>query len=297
VNTAEGSVAVVIPARDAQAFLCDAIESVFEQTVAVQEIVVVDDGSTDGTPRVAATYRDRVNLVRQEPRGLPSARNQGVSATRASMILFLDADDILRPDCVERLTEKMNSNPALGLVHGGFAIVDKAQHVVGYRLDGVSGDPRRQMLLPRSASIHGGGTGTLVRRYAFEAVEGFDEKMTHSEDWDFFYRVGSRFEIGFVCEPVFAYRVYDGNMHHNINRMRESMLYAYGKAFSTADPGILSIKRQAYARLHSTIAGSYLHAGQPLRSLEHVIRAGIAYPPQLGYAARLPLRRYCRTPR
>ena len=77
-------VAVVIPARDAAAFIVDALDSVLAQTVPLSEIVVVDDGSTDETARIVADYDNGVRLLRQAPSGLPAARNVGVAATSAA---------------------------------------------------------------------------------------------------------------------------------------------------------------------------------------------------------------------
>lgn len=290
--TAEPSarIAVVIPARNAASFISDALESVLAQSVEIDEVFVVDDGSTDATAEIAGRAGPPVRVLSHRPAGLPAARNAGVAASTAELILFLDADDVLEPTCAEKLREVLAADPGLGMVHGGFTAVDQGRRPLHARLAGVTGDPRVAMLLPSDQLLHGGGSGTLVTRRAFEAIGGFDESMRHSEDWDFCYRLGARFRLAFVPEALFQYRLHGSSMHHDVDAMRESMLYAYGKAFREADPVIQPLRRRAYAQLHSTIAGSYLHARRPLRALNHLVRAAVMYPPQIGYALRWPQR-------
>jgi glycosyltransferase involved in cell wall biosynthesis len=95
------TVSVVIPAYNAEAYLREALDSVFAQTRPPDEVVVVDDGSTDRTSEVAASYGDRVRLLRQPNRGEAAARNAGVLAARGALIAFLDADDTWLPRYLE----------------------------------------------------------------------------------------------------------------------------------------------------------------------------------------------------
>jgi glycosyltransferase involved in cell wall biosynthesis len=281
---------VVIPARNAAHFISTALDSVLGQTVTIDDVVVVDDGSTDDTAAVVGRYGNPVRVVRQEPSGLPAARNAGVAATGAERILFLDADDVLEPECAARLGRKMDTGSDLGLVHCGFLAVDRDLRPIRTRLRGVEGDPRAALLLPDGELIHGGGTGTLVQKQAFDVIGGFDETMNHSEDWDFCFRMGTRFKLGFVPEALFLYRIHDGNMHQNVEAMQRNMLYAFSKAFFDADPGIHRLRRRAYSQLHSTLAGSYLHSRRPGHAIAHLVRGIMLYPPQAAYALRLPQR-------
>ncbi len=95
------TVSLVIPAYNAEAYLREALDSAFAQTRPPDEVIVVDDGSGDRTPEIAASYGDRVRLLRQPNRGEAAARNTGVRVARGDLIAFLDADDTLLPRCLE----------------------------------------------------------------------------------------------------------------------------------------------------------------------------------------------------
>src|SRR6185503_2024667 len=110
-------VSAVIPAYQAAAFLADAVESVLAQTEPVGEIVVVDDGSTDGTAAVAASFGDRVRYVRQENQGVAAARNRGVAEARGRLVAFLDADDTWEPEKTARQLAHLRAHPDYAAVY------------------------------------------------------------------------------------------------------------------------------------------------------------------------------------
>jgi glycosyltransferase involved in cell wall biosynthesis len=101
-SAAHQLVTVVIPCYNQAHFLGEAIESVLEQTYPHYEIVVVDDGATDNTSEVASRYPGKVRLIRQENRGLSGARNTGIRHSEGEYMVFLDADDRLLPEALER---------------------------------------------------------------------------------------------------------------------------------------------------------------------------------------------------
>ena len=111
------TVAIIIPAFNAAAFLGEAVESALAQTHAASQIVVVDDGSTDTTAAVAEKFADAVMFLRQANAGVSAARNHGAAQVAADWLLFLDADDRLRPDALARLLSRANES-MLGAIYG-----------------------------------------------------------------------------------------------------------------------------------------------------------------------------------
>ncbi len=123
-------VSVVIPAYNAERYIAQTLRSVFEQTYAPYEVIVVDDGSTDGTGRVVAQMGDRVRYERQANQGASAARNRGVELAQGEWIAFLDADDAWYPNRLEVQLDYAASNPQVGFIYSDFALVDEGGRVL-----------------------------------------------------------------------------------------------------------------------------------------------------------------------
>lgn len=130
----EAAVGVVIPAYNAGQFLVEAVESVRAQTFLNWECIIVDDGSTDDTPRYLTSCQDpRIHYVRQENRGERQARLRGFSLTRAPKIVFLDADDRLFSDALARFMDFLDQHPSIGVAYGERMLIDSEGHPLGWR--------------------------------------------------------------------------------------------------------------------------------------------------------------------
>jgi glycosyltransferase involved in cell wall biosynthesis len=111
-------VSVVIPAHDSEKYLSAAIESVLAQTYASLEVIVVDDGSNDGTGEIARSYSPRVRTIRQTQSGPAAARNRGVRESHGAFIAFLDADDLWVPHKLAWQMQTLDADPAIDAVFG-----------------------------------------------------------------------------------------------------------------------------------------------------------------------------------
>jgi glycosyltransferase involved in cell wall biosynthesis len=111
-------VSVIIPVYQGERYLGEALESVLAQTRAPEEVIVIDDGSTDGTAVVAASFGSRVTLVRQPNRGTAVARNVGIDRATRPFVAFLDADDVATPERLERQLELLDRDSPPDLVFG-----------------------------------------------------------------------------------------------------------------------------------------------------------------------------------
>ena len=167
----DARVSVVIPVRNGEALLAEAIESVLMQTITASEIVVVDDGSTDGTAAVAADY-PRVKYLWQEPAGQAQARNFGVSQANGTYLAFLDADDLWAAHKLECQLDAFSTTPGLAMVF--------AHAIEFYRRDS-AGHPIA-IGKPIPALVPG---AMLVRRDAFTKVGPFvsDWQVGEVVDW------------------------------------------------------------------------------------------------------------------
>src|SRR5438132_13618593 len=182
-------VSVVIPAYNAERFVEEAVRSALGQTLRPVDVVVVDDGSSDRTAAVAAAVDPKVDVVRTPNRGVAAARNAGAGRARGSVLAFLDADDVWLPTKLAQQVALLGEHADLGLVHCGVQDVDQSGVPLGIHLDGMSGQVADELLLFRRPVLLGGGSAAVFPRAAFEAVGGFDERLSTSADWDLFYRV------------------------------------------------------------------------------------------------------------
>ncbi len=160
----EVSVSVVIPAHNAQDYLEDAIRSVLDQSVAVAELIVVDDGSTDATAAIAQRFGSVLRYVRQPQSGPGAARNRGVAAASSRYLAFLDADDLWTPDSVSLRVAALSADPSLDAAFG------EVEQFVCDRLS----QSDRQRLRITQRRLPGLLAGSmLVRRSLFDRVGPF----------------------------------------------------------------------------------------------------------------------------
>jgi glycosyltransferase involved in cell wall biosynthesis len=179
VSEADLAIAVVIPVRDGERHLAEALESVLAQDLAPREIVVVDDGSTDRSAEVARAAGPRVRVVSQEAQGAGAARNRGVAETASPWIAFLDADDRWLPGKLRRQHE------ALAEAAGAAACVSYLRQFFSPEL-GREDVPQPEYLLGLSPSC------LLVAREAFLATGGYSTALRAAEAADWWVR----FEAG-----------------------------------------------------------------------------------------------------
>ena len=284
----KGKVSVIIPNFNYARYLAGAVESVLTQTYPDIELIVVDDGSTDASRDILMNYGESIHTIFQQNQGVSAARNNGVAASGGEFVAFLDADDEWLPTKVEKQVAMFSEDPDLGLVHVGVNEIDADGDSIRLRLEGSSGDATRELLLIGRKGVLGGGSGLMVRRTVFDGVGGFDTRLSTSADWEFFFRVASRYRIGFVADVLMKYRFHNTNMRGNVGAMEHDMTLALEKAFADGSNKNRSL---AYGSLYKTLAASYFHAGNYSSFLRTAIRSVSYDPSNLFYFATFPVRR------
>jgi glycosyltransferase involved in cell wall biosynthesis len=263
---AERGVSVVIPTYNHAHFLKDAIDSVLAQSVAPSEILVVDDGSTDHPERVTGHY-PQVTLLTQPNQGLAAARNTGWRAARGFYILFLDADDRLRPGAIAANLAQFERRPDCGMVYGSYCRIDKdGRFLRSVRLRPTGEDPYEALLRTNLIGMH---ATVLYRRDCLEAVGGYDATLREVEDYDLYLRLARCFPVSSTPECIAEYRTHDTNMSHSVPRMLPTVLRVMRKQDATSQekPAWRKAYRQGYSGWKAFYANVQLgHLSTALRS-------------------------------
>ncbi len=178
-------VSVVIPVYNGAATIGRALESIFAQTFTDNEIIVVDDGSTDRTRAILEQYGDRVRLVVQPNCGPAAARNNGARHSSGEYLAFLDADDVWMPRKLELTVAAMLADPDAALVYSDMIVVNEAGE--GFRRSHIRPDtahaPSMDEMLARIWPIM--PSTVVMRRTAFDRTGGFCEQLIGPEDIHF----------------------------------------------------------------------------------------------------------------
>lgn len=287
------SVSVIIPNYNNARFLGQAIDSALAQTLPPREVIVVDDGSTDGSPQVLDGYGDRIRVIRQRNQGVAVARNTGAAIASGDLLAFLDSDDTWLPHKLERQVGRFAAEPTLGLVHGGYEVIDAAGAVLHRNVDGMEGWVAREMLLLRPAVVTS-GSSIVIPRQVFEFVGGFDpdRHLRPSEDFDLCFRIADRFKVGFVPDVLMRYRQHCGNAHTDVASMERATLLIFEKIFRNPDQRLGHLRRSAYGNLHMVLAGSFFSAWRPLSFVKHALKSVWLKPANCSYLLGYPLRRW-----
>lgn len=202
-------VAVVIPTFNHAHFLGEALDSVMAQTRPADEIVVVDDGSSDDPGAVVAAYPG-VRQISQANAGLSAARNAGLAAISADCVVFLDADDLLCPDALAHNLACLAENPDAGFVYGAYERVDAdLRHLLGPCYIAPGDDPLATFLEGNAVGMH---ASVLYPTGKLRKLGGFDPALRSCEDYDAYLKLAKRFGVASHSELTARYRIHDRNM-------------------------------------------------------------------------------------
>ena len=207
-------VSVVIPCFNQAQYVRVAIDSALAQTYPDVEVVVMDDGSTDDTPAVLASYGDRIRTIRQVNAGLSAARNAAIAHSTGAFVVLLDSDDALLPTCVASRMQAALADERVGIVTGYYREIDAEGHTLPRipEVRRVGAQPHLYQTVRRN---WGPPVGWTIRRLALDQCGWFDPALRSCEDWDLLIRISARWRIAYDPCPVALYRQLPGSMSRN----------------------------------------------------------------------------------
>lgn len=223
-------VSVIIPAYNYAAFLPFAVDSALAQNYKSLEIIIVDDGSTDNTADIVASYGNRVRYIYQKNAGLSAARNTGILAAKHPFIAFLDADDVWLPSFVRRTMETFfklgNDVGLIACVHDYIDSTGRPLHIRRHFLDHDCEISARDIIV----STRFAPSSVIARREVFDTCGHFDTSLRSSEDRDMWIRVAARYRAVRLPQPLVQIRRHGNNMSRHADRMKSNIAQVIRKS-------------------------------------------------------------------
>ena len=218
------NISVVIPSYNRKEFLKRSIDSAINQTKKPFEIIVVDDGSTDGTETMIKSDYDFVKFIKQKNKGVSAARNIGIEVSIGEWICFLDSDDEWKKDKLEKQIIAMKSNPGYKFFHcneiwikNGIRINQKKKHK---KYGGDIFDKCLDMCRISPSSV-------MIDKTVFDEVGNFNENLVVCEDYELWLRICDKYRVFFIDEPlIIKYGGHQGQLSYSIESIENHRIKA-----------------------------------------------------------------------
>ncbi len=207
----EPRISVIIPVYNGVKYVAEALQSVFGQTYKDYEIIVADDGSTDGSLEVLKPFSDRITILALPHRGVSATRNSAIAQSHGELIALLDSDDIWEPTKLRTQVAYMDQHPEFALTY---------TYSVNF-----TGQDEGSVSLPRKMDFEGHifrdlftkgcftNSTIIMRRSAFDAVGGYDETFKAAEDYELNMRMSRAFQIGRVPDVLLRRRIHPDSFY------------------------------------------------------------------------------------
>jgi glycosyltransferase involved in cell wall biosynthesis len=250
----DSPVSVILPVYNREQSVARAIRSVLAQTRPPIELIVVDDGSTDGTRDVLDSFGSQITVIEQPHAGPYAARNRGLRHAQGELIAFIDSDDAWLPD---RLASQMPlmERPEVGLVFGDVVHVRPGQErrrVSSFQV----APPRRGRVAAQFAWCNFVPTSTvLVRRRCLDEAGGFSEEVPLSCDYLMWFRIALHHELDFVERVVAEYTLSPDSISADLGRSIEARIQLFsGELARTTEPATRKILKRLLFNLSWSLA-------------------------------------------
>lgn len=203
-------VSVILPVYNGERFVRESIESVLGQTFTDFELIIINDGSTDGTGEILNSFTDpRIVLIERENRGLVDTLNEGLSFAHGEYVARIDADDVMLPERLAKQVAYLDEHPKVAVLGGWAEIINGAGEVIGsYKYPPTGKGGLRAYILKHNPLIH---PTVMYRRDAILRVGGY-RQYRHIEDYELWTRVLAKYRGANLPEIIIKYRVHGGSI-------------------------------------------------------------------------------------
>ncbi len=245
-------VSVVMPTYNRRNYIRESLDSVLAQDFSDYEVIVVDDGSTDGTEEEVRPYEGRIRYIRQENRGAGAARNVGIRKARGKYIAFMDSDDLSRPYHLKCLSSFLDRNPECAMVVGNGSYLggkyrNRSTIISSKRVKRLEqrGVTVKELFDGRVVRLQ----GTMTRKSVLEEVGLLDEWFRMSYDLDLALRIVKNHQIGFINQEIYLWRPHGDNISSDEELRSRENLRALEKLAVDFPEGVEQIGKRAFYNL------------------------------------------------
>lgn len=277
-------VSILTPVYLGEAYVAESIESALSQTYPYFEIIVVNDGSPGNCRELVRPFLSdsRVRYVEKENGGVASARNAALAVAVGEFIGFLDQDDLWLPDKLEKQVRFLDAHPECAFVHARQLYIDSSNRPIDrefINIEPIRGDCF-SLLFERNRI---GVLTVLARKHAVEEAGGFNVSSSGADDYEVWLRISFRRLVGFIDEPVAAYRVHDCNASHDPIKTTEADL-AVIESVCRSLPNIeekisRELIRKRRFKLHWELGGWYSWQERNISEARRHLRAAVLIRP------------------
>lgn len=272
------TVSVIVTCYNHLKFLPEALESIRNQDFQDFELILIDDGSTDGTREFLASYTCDQLILNEQNLGTYASLNKAISTSKGELIAILNDDDIWEPTKLSDQVTLLKDNPEISLTGcGGYFINSEGnrteENTLGFTFPVFRTGNQLNEFIYRNLVIP---SGSMFRRKTFDELGGFDESFFGSGDWDLWFRFAQKGPIGCVEKPLLRYRVHDGGASTNRERILMDDLRLRGKMLESLPESPDSPK--LFSFIWATIGATYEELGQKQHARQS-FRASLSYNP------------------
>lgn len=260
------TISVVVPTYNRAHLVCEAVDSLLAQTRIPDEIIVVDDGSTDDTQEKLRHYQLPVRVLYRDNGGLSAARNTGLAAATGDLIAFLDDDDTLPPTSIDQRAKLLEAYPEFAVVYGDALLIDFEGNEIGRYSTIRPGERPSGNVFAAFARYNQSPVHTFMFRHAcLEANDRFDESLNTLEDYDFWLRLAAKNRFRYIDEVLAFYRTHNNMMTVTYpERMRLNQLKVQMRAINMA--AFQEIQPHEQALVYRSVGAAQIILGQKIEA-------------------------------
>lgn len=259
----EVTVSILMPVYNGEQYLSEAIESTLAQTYQNFELLIVNDGSTDNSKAIVATYlsNPKISYFEQQNAGVAAARNQAIRNANGKYIGFLDQDDLWLPDKLSTQIQFLDTNQEIAFVHSrqGYIQADGAL-IADYPKDWIAdlhGNCFTELFKRNRIAV----LTVLLRKNVIDKIGFFNETVSRVDDYELWLRICSKYPIGFQDKKLALYRCHDTNASHDYIKMEQAELNALETLYNKNKEVFIFIDKNTlnnrFSKLHTEVANGF----------------------------------------